>query len=173
LTSSLARQHKWSKTSKDDGERVSEGRQDTLAGLHCQATTLQLPAAQVSAALAEHAASEAWRVKALELLRSTTPVAAPTSNPHAHPGLHPDQVVLPDPQPLFLDPTPQPQPQPQPEQVALPELQRLLAAVDEQGSLEYESLKLAAARRELLQQVAPQLGLPTTIPPILGETKGQ
>ena len=83
---------------------MSEGRQDTLAGLHCQATTLQLPAAQVSAALAEHSASEAWRVKALELLRSTTPVAAPTSNPHAHPGLHPDQVVLPDPQPLFLDP---------------------------------------------------------------------
>ena len=103
---SLARQHKWSKTSKDDGERVSEGRQDTLAGLHCQATTLQLPAAQVSAALAEHSASEAWRVKALELLRSTTPVAAPTSKPHAHPGLHPDQVVLPDPQSLFLDPTP-------------------------------------------------------------------
>ena len=57
--------------------------------------------------------------------------------------------------------------------MALPELQRLLAAVDEQGSLEYESLKLAAARRELLQQVAPQLGLPTTIPPILGETKRQ
>jgi hypothetical protein len=57
--------------------------------------------------------------------------------------------------------------------VALPELQRLLAAVDEQGSLEYASLKLAAARRELLQQVAPQLVLPTTIPPILGETKRQ
>ena len=108
LTLSLARQHKWSKTSKDDGERVSEGRQDTLAGLHCQATTLQLPAAQVSAALAEHSASEAWRVKALELLRSTTPVAASTSNPHAHPGLHPDQVVLPDPQPLFLDRPPNP-----------------------------------------------------------------
>lgn len=54
--------------------------------------------------------------------------------------------------------------------MALPELQLLLAAVDEQGSLEYESLKLAAARRELLQQVAPQLLLPTTIPSILGDT---
>lgn len=80
---SLARQHKRSKTSKDDGERVAEGRQDTLAGLHGQAATLLLPAAQVAAALAEHAASEAWRVKALELLRSTTPVAArsPTLTP--------------------------------------------------------------------------------------------
>lgn len=53
--------------------------------------------------------------------------------------------------------------------MALPELQLLLAVADEQGSLEYESLKLAATRRELLQQVAPQLVLPTTIPPILGE----
>jgi len=112
--------------SKDDAERVAEGRQDTLAGLHGQAATLLLPAAQVAAALAEHTASEAWRTKALQLLRSTTPVA-------------------------------------------LPELQLLLAVADEQGSLEYESLKLAATRRELLQQVAPQLVLPTTIPPILGE----
>ena len=55
---------------------MAEGRQDTLAGLHAQAATLLLPAAQVAAALAEHGASEAWRVKALELLRSTTPVAA-------------------------------------------------------------------------------------------------
>lgn len=74
--------------------------------------------------------------------------------------------MLPDLQPQPLNPNLNPNP----DQVALPELQLLLAAVDEQGSLEYESLKLAAARRELLQQVAPQLLLPTTIPSILGDT---
>ena len=58
---------------------MAEGRQDTLAGLHGQAATLLLPAAQVAAALAEHTASEAWRTKALQLLRSTTPVAARAS----------------------------------------------------------------------------------------------
>lgn len=49
------------------------------------------------------------------------------------------------------------------------ELQPLLTSADEQGSLQYESLKLAAVRREVLQQMAPQLVLPTTIPSILGE----
>ena len=101
-----------------------------LAGVHGQAAAMPLPAAQVEAARAEHAASEAWRTKALALLRAAAP--APPAE------LHP-----------------------------------LLASVDEQGALEYEALKLAAARRDLLQQVAPGFAPPATIPPIIpGEEPG-
>lgn len=61
---------------KDDGERVAEGRLDTMAGMHTQVAALRLPAAQLESARADYATSCAFRTTALALLRKQQPEVA-------------------------------------------------------------------------------------------------